>query len=176
MFTGLIRHIGRVRRIHRRGERAHLVLSHGFDRIPGAGDSIAINGVCLTVISADWQSFSAECFYATLAKSNLKDLRVGDRVHMERALRVGDPLDGHFVQGHVNRTIRVLGWEPREGGAELRLSLPEEGRKGLVREGSVALNGVSLTISRLERTSFSVQLIGETLRIPSWGISSPGIP
>ncbi len=163
MFTGLIRSIGRVRRIQGGGSKSLLTLSHNFKRIPRKGDSIAVNGVCLTVCAADAMNFSAECYYATLAKSNLKNLRSGDRVHMEPALRMGDALDGHFVQGHVNRTVKVLSLKRADGGAVLRMARPEPDDGALIPEGAVALNGVSLTVSALDAASFAVQLIGETL-------------
>ena len=174
MFTGLIRSIGRVRRIRKGSETSLITLSHDFDIVPRHGDSVAVNGVCLTVTDVDSQCFSAECYYATLAKSNLKDLRPGDRVHMEPALRMGEALDGHFVQGHVNRTIRILSVKPVDKGAELRLARPEPDDGALIPEGSVALNGVSLTVSALEENSFSVQLIGETLKDTLLGALRPG--
>lgn len=174
MFTGLIRSIGRVRRIQKTGTKSLLTLSHDFGEIPRKGDSIAVNGVCLTVSSTDSRNFSAECYYATLAKSNLKNLKPGDPVHMEPALRMGDALDGHFVQGHVNRTVRVLSLKPVDRGAALRMSRPEKDDGALIPEGSVALNGVSLTISALDGASFSVQLIGETLKDSLLGKLRPG--
>jgi riboflavin synthase len=106
--------------------------------------------------------FTAECYYETLNKTALPRLRTGSSVNLEQALRMDGTLDGHLVQGHVSEVVRVLGKTPWGKGVELRVTLPVN-RQGLIPEGSVALDGVSLTIADLRSNFFSVQLIGETL-------------
>ncbi|MDC7233305.1 MAG: riboflavin synthase [Spirochaetales bacterium] len=165
MFTGLIRHLGVIRSVREGRESRVLTLAHDFARAPRAGASIAVQGVCLTVLpGADGRLFSAECHYATLKKSTLQFCRPGQKVHLEPALTLSDPLDGHLVQGHVSAMASVMENRPAGRGRSLTMELPESLRTEICREGSVALDGVSLTVATLEEHSFSIQLIGETLR------------
>ncbi|QEN08991.1 riboflavin synthase [Oceanispirochaeta crateris] len=162
MFTGLIECIGTL--VARRPIPGGLSfrISHNFDKRLTQGASIAVNGVCLTVKEDKESVFTVECYYETLNKTALPRLRTGSSVNLEQALRIDGALDGHLVQGHVSEVVRVLGKTPWGKGVELRVALPVN-RQGLIPEGSVALDGVSLTIAELRSNFFSVQLIGETL-------------
>jgi len=165
MFTGLIRCIGEVKSIRDGRESRVLWIKHSFPEIPLQGASIAVQGVCLTVLEgADKAQFTVECHHATLKKSNLQYCRPGDRVHLEPAMTLASAVDGHLVQGHVSAMAAVKGNKPVGRGSLLTLELPDKVRREICREGSVALNGVSLTIASLDAISFSIQLIGETLR------------
>ncbi|MDC7240924.1 MAG: riboflavin synthase [Spirochaetales bacterium] len=177
MFTGLIRCIGTVKNIADRGGVKVLTIAHALERVPRQGDSIALEGICLTALEgADDRQFRAECHYATLAKTSLKNLKVGQKVHLEPAMTLDAVVDGHLVQGHVSALIRVMENRRREGGRELVLSLPRELAGEICREGSVALNGVSLTVASMASDRFSVQLIGETLQASCLDSLKPGDP
>ncbi len=175
MFTGLIRSTGTVIGIRDRGGMKVLTIAHSLERVPRQGDSIAVKGICLTALEgADEKQFRTECHYATLNKTNLKDLRWGDRVHLEPAMVLSDSVDGHLVQGHVSALVSVKANRQRQGGRELVLALPRELAAEICREGSVALDGVSLTVASLDAVSFSVQLIGETLKDSCLGALKTG--
>lgn len=162
MFTGLIECLGTLAGRRSIPGGVSLRISHGFDQVLSLGASVAVNGVCLTVTEDKNGAFTAECYYETLNKTTLSALRTGSSVNLEQALRMDGALDGHLVQGHVSAVVRVLRKTPRGKGMELTVSLPENSQ-GLVAEGSVALDGVSLTIAGLQAGSLTVQLIGETL-------------
>ena len=156
MFTGIIEELGQVKSALRKGSL--LILSIQTDKAAQdtkVGDSIAVNGVCLTVNDDGVFDIMEE----TLRLTNLGDLRVGDKVNLEPALRVGDGLDGHFVSGHVDFVGEVL----RDGNV-LRVSFPFDYRKFFALKGSVALNGVSLTISQVNPDALEVSLVDFTLK------------
>jgi riboflavin synthase len=164
MFTGLIESQGRIERVAPRVGAARLTIATDLPR--GAlrsGESIAVDGVCLTVARRSGRAFEADAVAETLQRTTLGDLRPGDAVHLERSLAVGDRLGGHLVQGHVDAVAKVVSLKRRGGDVRLEIALPKE-LKGLVaRKGSIALQGVSLTVSALTSRSFEVALIPETL-------------
>ena len=163
MFTGLIRCLGTIRDVQDgRGKRSFFV-GHDLPGGLGPGDSIAVNGVCLTVRDLQADSFWVDCYYVTLEKTTLAGLSVGDEVHLEPALRLGDALDGHLLQGHVSCTVAVKDFREMGAGVCLTLEMPRGLEHCFVPEGSVAIDGVSLTVAALDSGVFSVQLIGETL-------------
>ena len=174
MFTGLIQCIGELRSRRTIPGGVVLGIRHGFDEILPEGASVAVNGVCLTVISDRSGIFQAECYYETLEKTTLAGLPAGSKVNLEQALKLNGALDGHLVQGHVSGVVKVLGRVPRGKGIALSVALPERNRKGLIAEGSVALDGVSLTIADLEADRLTVQLIGETLERTTLKDRRPG--
>jgi len=135
---------------------------------------VAVDGVCLTVVESDKGYFTAECFFATLDKTGLKFKRPGDAVHLEPALHLGDSLDGHLVQGHISGQAKILENRTAGRGRQLMLQIPEGLEDQFIPEGSVCLDGVSLTISSLLGDCFSVQLIGETLESTLLGKLKPG--
>jgi riboflavin synthase len=156
MFTGIVDRMGRVARPGRR-----FAVETGWDDLC-PGESVAVNGVCLTVVCAPGGRAEFDVVAETIARTNLGDLRKGDRVNLERALRVGDRLSGHIVQGHVDGTGTV-----RQTGTTLRVESPLA--RQLVTKGSVALNGVSLTVVDVEPDAFTIALIPTTLKITNLG-------
>jgi riboflavin synthase len=130
------------------------------------GESIAVNGVCLTVaaINPD-RTLAFDVIRETLDKTNLGDLKVGDEAHAERSLRVGDPVDGHFVQGHVDGTGKLIHQTATEQEWRLRIEAPAHLAKYLVPKGSIAIDGVSLTLAKVNENQFEVALIPTTLRL-----------
>lgn len=169
MFTGIIEKTGAVADL-RSGKKGGLQLGIrcGFS---GArmGESIAVNGVCLTVMAkkagALWFEVSAE----TLHRSALGDLRKGETVNLERSLRLSDRLGGHIVQGHVDATGTLLEKKPQEGGKWYEFSYPASLRPYLVEKGSIAVDGVSLTIARLQADRFSIAVVPYTEAHTSFG-------
>jgi riboflavin synthase len=163
MFTGLIADLGTVRALERDGEGARLKVASGLAKELADGDSIAVNGVCLTAIEVDGETFSAQAIQETLARSSLGTLDVGSRVNLELALRAQDRLGGHVVQGHVDGTGTVAEIRPQGFSRVLEIELAPALARYLVDKGSVAVDGVSLTVSALSAEGFAVSLIPETL-------------
>ncbi|MDQ3102372.1 MAG: riboflavin synthase [Actinomycetota bacterium] len=165
MFTGLIAEVGRVERIDRDGAGARISIRAALAGQVAPGDSVAVSGVCLTAsgIRADRPGFDAEVMNQTLELTSLGELSDGDRVNLEPALRASDRLGGHIVQGHVDAIGEVL--EVREDGIArwLRVGLPAELSRYAIERGSIALDGVSLTIARLDDEAVEVSLIPETV-------------
>lgn len=171
MFTGLIESIGELRAVlpARGGYRLQLDAAWPDDRHPRQGDSVAVNGACLTVLEPTAEGFTAELSQETVERTRLTRLRPGDRVNLERALRMGDRLGGHLVQGHVDGVVRLV-WAREQGSFQRwRLSLPQELAPEVAPKGSVALDGVSLTVAAVGSGFFEVALIPETLRCTTLG-------
>jgi riboflavin synthase len=166
MFTGLIEAIGTVDRVTRTGGGGLLRVSVTWPdgETPRRGDSIAVNGACLTAIDPTSDGFSADLSPETLNRTLLGELRSGDEVNLERALKLGDRLGGHIVQGHVDTVTRVLRISPEGGFQRWRFDLPAECRQEVASKGSVAINGVSLTVAALGADWFEVALIPATLQ------------
>ncbi|MCD6362946.1 MAG: riboflavin synthase [Synergistetes bacterium] len=161
MFTGLIEDLGRVVDIEKRGVWR---LSIATDLAPlKVGASIAVNGACLTVVFSRKGFFSVDVMKETLEKTNISLLKIGDEVNLERPLRVGDRLEGHFVLGHVDCMGRISDVVPEGRSRRIWISFPEEYTDYIVPKGSIAVDGVSLTIASVERGAFSVALIPHTL-------------
>jgi riboflavin synthase len=169
MFTGLIADIGSVTVLERRGEGARLRIGTRLASQLEQGDSVAVNGVCLTVIDIRDGGFAAEAMVETLRRSALGALEPGAQVNLELALRADGRLGGHVVQGHVDSTGLVS--ELREEGIArvLRIDGEPDVMRYLVEKGSVAVDGVSLTISALHDDGFEVSLIPETLQHTNLG-------
>jgi riboflavin synthase len=156
MFTGLVEAIGRVRSLERLGEQARLSLAIPFAAELAMGESVAVNGCCLTVAELDPSGASFDLLGQTLAVTSLGDLAAGSVVNLERALRAGDRFGGHFVQGHVDATGRVLALEERGQDHVLDVSLPPAIARLCIDKGSLCVDGISLTIAELtpERARF----------------------
>jgi riboflavin synthase len=164
MFTGIITGLGTVTRLDRRRGGARLtVRPPARYRRFGAGESVSVSGVCLTSIRAG-RDLIADLSGETLRRSTLGSLRPGSRVNLERALRWGDPLSGHFVMGHVDAVARVREIEASRNSWTVRLDVPRGLSSLVVSKGSVALEGVSLTVAGRGRGSFTVVVIPETHR------------
>jgi riboflavin synthase len=174
MFTGLIADLGSVSALELTGAGARLRIATRLAGQLQEGDSIAVDGVCLTATDVREGSFEAEAMSETLTRSSLGELRAGARVNLELPLRAEDRLGGHVVQGHVDGTGTVA--EIRQEGIAQVLEIETDPRlaRYLVEKGSVALNGVSLTVSALGEHGFAVSLIGETLRRTNLGALEAG--
>jgi riboflavin synthase len=174
MFTGLIADLGGVSAIERDSGGATLEISTRLAGELGEGDSIAVNGVCLTATAVDGEGFRAQAMEETLRRSSLGDLSVGSPVNLELALRADGRLGGHIVQGHVDATTRIAGIREEGFARVLDIDTDEHLARYLVEKGSVAINGVSLTVSALRDDGFSVSLIPETLRRTTLGALAEG--
>ena len=163
MFTGIIHELGRVESVERSGEGARLRIAAELAAELGAGDSIAVNGACLTATSAEGGAFDADVMRQTLSLTTLGELEVGSPVNLELPLRPTDRLGGHVVQGHVDGTATVAELVPDGFAKRLRFEFPDELLPYVVDRGSVAIEGVSLTIAALEDPVIEVSLIPETL-------------
>jgi riboflavin synthase len=169
VFTGLIADLGSVRGVERDADGATLEISTRLAGELAEGDSIAVNGVCLTATDVHDRSFRAQAMAETLRRSSLEGLQVGSPVNLELALRADGRLGGHIVQGHVDGTGRI-GDVHEEGFARvLDIEAPSELMRYLVEKGSITVDGVSLTVSQLRDEGFSVSLIPETLTRTSLG-------
>lgn len=177
MFTGIVEELGAVREIDHRADSAVLTV-HGPAVTQGTspGDSIAVNGVCLTVVEVSDGQFSADVMAETLNHSTLGRLHSSDPVNLERALPADGRFGGHIVQGHVDTTTTVLRREPGERWEVVALALPGVIAPYVVHKGSITLDGVSLTVSAVADDSFQVSLIPETLARTTLGSRGPGDP
>jgi riboflavin synthase len=179
MFTGIIEELGKVTRVEPHADVVRLTV-RGPKVVDGVrhGDSIAVSGVCLTVVDADDVSFTADVMAQTLRMSTLDAVAEGRPVNLERAALVGDRLGGHIVQGHVDGTAEVLEVRPGEEWRVIRFSLPEALAPLVVDKGSISVDGVSLTVSALgdepDGSWFEVSLIPETLAATTLGLLEPG--
>ena len=169
MFTGLIETIGAVRVLEQRGEGARLQLGTSLATELSLGESLAVNGCCLTVTVLKEQWVSFDLLGETLVRTNLGALNEGSRVNLERALRADGRFGGHFVQGHMDTTAEVISAGRKGEDLQLRIDLPEAGARYLVEKGSIAVNGVSLTVASLEVDSFTLWIIPHTLRETNLG-------
>ncbi|GIH45752.1 riboflavin synthase alpha chain [Microbispora rosea] len=177
MFTGIVEELGEVVALEARGDSARLTVRGAVvTSDAGHGDSIAVNGVCLTVAGAEGDSFTADVMKETLDRSSLGALRPGSRVNLERAVRADQRLGGHIMQGHVDGTGEVLSREPGEHWEIVRLSLPANLARYVVEKGSIAVDGVSLTVTAVTEDTFSVSLIPTTLELTTLGRKQPGEP
>jgi riboflavin synthase len=169
MFTGLIADLGSVTALQRDREGASLRIASVLAGMLKEGDSVAVNGVCLTAIDIQADSFGAQAMNETLKRSSLGTLELGSQVNLELALRAADRLGGHVVQGHVDGTGTVRG--AREEGFARILEIETDPRLGryMVEKGSITVDGVSLTVSALEADGFEVALIPETLQRTNLG-------
>ena len=177
MFTGLVEALGRIERIDREGAGIRLTIA--WDGLPAddpleLGESIAVNGCCLTVVAADGERFEVQAGPETLARTNLGAGTPGDRVNLERALRVGDRLGGHFVQGHVDTTATLRERRPEGEWEFLAFTIDPAWTPLMVPKGSIAVDGVSLTLVDVAADGFSVMLIPHTLAVTTLGLIRPG--
>ena len=169
MFTGIVKEVGVVEALSRRDEGARLRVRAGLAREVAEGDSVSVKGACLTVARAEGGWFESDVMNQTLAVTTLGALERGGRVNLEPAVHAGEPLGGHLVQGHVDATAEVDRARDDGFARRLRIALPEPLRRYVVERGSVAVDGVSLTVAALEPDGFEVSLIPETLERTTLG-------
>jgi riboflavin synthase len=176
MFTGLVEGLGVVRSLTPRGSAVDLEIAPPAEATTPVtlGESIAINGCCLTVVRADEGAWTFQAGSETLSRTNLGLLRPGDRVNIERSLRVGDRLGGHFVQGHIDGLGRVAGIDRDGEWINMTFAVNAALTRQMVVKGSIAVDGVSLTLVTVGRDSFSVALIPHTLEVTTLGVRQVG--
>jgi riboflavin synthase len=173
MFTGIVQELGEVVAVEHYADAARLTIQGSVaDAIPG--DSVAVNGVCLTVTQVMAGSFTADVMRETLDRSGLGALTPGAAVNLELPVRLSDRLGGHLVQGHVDATATVVSRTPSEHWDVVRIALKPEISRYVAEKGSVAVDGVSLTVSALGDDWFEVSLIPETLKRTTLGSRQPG--
>ena len=177
MFSGIIESLGTVEALERHGEDARLVVRHGFGAVELAlGESICTSGVCLTAVSFPPGAYVADLSSETLRRTTLGTLRSGDVVNLERSLRLGDRLSGHFVFGHVDGVGRVATLEPSGAGYTLRVETDAALAPYLVDKGSIAVDGISLTMCDVRDSSFAVAVIPHTFEVTTLSRRSVGDP
>jgi riboflavin synthase len=176
MFTGIIQALGTVERMKPTASGRHVVVGTGALDLSGlsTGDSVAVNGVCLTATTVGAAGFEADISPETLACTTLGGLAPGAPVNLERALRVGEAIGGHFVSGHVDGVGRIASLERDGEGARVVVEFPAALGRYIARKGSVCVDGVSLTVNDVEPGRFAVQIIPHTLEVTLFGTYRPG--
>ena len=175
MFTGIVRERGHVTAVDEGGDGVTFIVeAPAIAEGAAVGDSVAVSGVCLTVTAAENGRLSFDAVPETLARSSLGTLHAGDQVNLEPALRAGEPLGGHYVQGHVDGVGVVRSVERERDGVRAWFDAPVELLRYLVEKGSVAVDGVALTVTHLDEAGFAVALVPHTLAATTLGALSPG--
>ncbi|MEU5958362.1 riboflavin synthase [Streptomyces sp. NPDC047525] len=177
MFTGIVEELGEITAVENLDDASRFrvrgpVVTEGAKH----GDSIAVNGVCLTVVEHEGDEFTADVMAETLNRSSLGALVAGSRVNLERPTAVGDRLGGHIVQGHVDGTGEIVERKPSENWEIVKVSLPADLSRYAVEKGSITVDGVSLTVVDAGPDYFTISLIPTTLALTTLGIKQPGDP
>lgn len=175
MFTGIVEELGEVNSIQR-GSQSVVLEIKATEVLSDVqvGDSIATNGVCLTVTSFSEDRFTVDVMPETMRKSSLGELKIGDIVNLERALRLQDRLGGHLVSGHIDSIGTIKKKEREDNAVLITISLPQELKRLLVPKGSIAIDGISLTIAELTDNAFTVSLIPHTAEVTTLGVKGVG--
>ena len=175
MFTGIVAELGTVERMADSSTDCRLTV-RARQVLPGVkiGDSIAVNGVCLTVVHLQGNSFTADVMPETVRRTTLHLLQPGDKVNLEKALRPADGLDGHIVQGHVEGVGTIRSIVPEGNALVYRINTPRELLRYIVEKGSIAVDGISLTVTEADATGFGVSLIPHTAKMTTLGYKSAG--
>jgi len=175
MFTGIVESLGTVTEVTEVDGGRRLVLEAGAVGIGlEIGDSIAVNGVCLTAVEVGPNGITADVVAETLRRSNLGEIRAGDRINLERPMRADGRFDGHIVQGHIDATGEVSAIVPEGEGSLVTISVPPVGLRYVVEKGSISVDGVSLTVTSVDKDGFEVALIPHTLAVTTLGSLRPG--
>jgi riboflavin synthase len=175
VFTGIIRERGQVALVEGQGDARHLRIEAPATASElSVGDSVSVDGCCLTATEVADGQFAVTAVPETINRTTLGRLATGDEVNLERATRAGEPLGGHYVQGHVDGVGQIESVEPEEEGAHVRISASPELLRYCVEKGSIAVGGVSLTISALDDGAFEVALVPHTLQQTTLGGAKPG--
>lgn len=175
MFTGIIEEMGSVKALRREAGSARLTIS-ASTVLSGTslGDSISVNGVCLTVVDMTKSEFSADVAIETLTVTDLGDLKIGSRVNLERALQLSARIGGHLVSGHVDAVGRIRDKREEGNGWRIFIDAPESILRCTIKKGSIAIDGISLTVAGLDKTGFSVAMIPHTARLTTLGFKAAG--
>ena len=175
MFTGLVAELGTVKRLARQGSSYHLTVGAKkvLDNLK-IGDSVAVNGACLTVVRMDEGGFTADVMPETVRLTNIGSLQPGSKVNLERTLRLCDGLDGHIVSGHVEGLGTISEQRPEGIAVVVTIATPPELLKYIIKKGSIAIDGISLTVTEVTDTSFSVSLIPHTAKETTLGFKKVG--
>jgi len=176
VFTGLVADLGTVSDVAATADGVRLRVATSLAAELSEGDSVAVNGVCLTAVSADAQGFTAEVMNETLRRSSLAEVAAGRRVNLELPLRAQDRLGGHVVQGHVDGVGSVSAVEDDGFARVVTIDAPAGLLRYVVEKGSIAVDGVSLTVASVSPDTFAVSLIPETLERTNLGAAAPGTP
>ncbi len=175
MFTGLVEEMGTVRERVPSAAGARMVIGCGVVREGLAiGDSVSVNGACLTVVQMTDDTFAVDCVEETLRRTSVGDREAGDTVNLERAMRLGDRLGGHMVQGHVDGTGTVRGITGEGDGVLMSIACPDDVLRYVVEKGSVTVDGVSLTVASREPDGFTIALIPHTMQATTLGANALG--
>jgi len=176
MFTGLVQFLGEIRSSAPRGEGRRITIAAGpLAERARAGDSIAVDGCCLTVVEVrDGDAFSFDVLDESLRRTTLGERGPGAAVNLEAALRAGEPMGGHIVQGHVDTVTTVTGRRERGDDVDMDFALPPSLRGHVVEKGSIAVDGVSMTVTRVDEETFSLALIPHTLAATTLGLRRSG--
>ena len=163
MFTGIIEAVGTLAGIRRGGQSARLTVhAPGVAESVEMGDSVAVNGICLTAVAREGVNLSFDAVPETIQRTSLKAARVGDRVNLERALAAGQRMGGHFVQGHVDGAGIIQSIKPEDNARVLTIALPPDLARSLIPKGSISVDGISLTVMDANPESFTVSIIPHT--------------
>ncbi len=174
MFTGIIRELGRIAAVEGGADGVRLTVeAAGTAAQAATGDSVSIDGVCLTAVSVDDGRIAFDAVPETLGRTTLGRLGAGDHVNIEPALRAGEPLGGHYVQGHVDAVGQVRSVEPEGDGVRIWIDAPDDVLRYCVEKGSVGVDGVSLTVAGLDDSGFAIALIPHTLEVTTLGALQP---
>lgn len=175
MFTGIIEGFGALRTIQLSGQGKRLTIETDMDLSQSKiGDSIAVNGACLTAVTLSKHSFSVDMAPETVAKTTFKQLQSGSRVNLERALRLSDRLDGHLVSGHIDGTGIITSKIKKSNAVIITIEVTPELASEMITKGSVAVDGISLTINRCSEKDFEVSIIPHTAAITTIGVKDAG--
>ena len=178
MFTGIVTDVGKVRHIEKRGD-THVVIATAYDvSAVDVGASISCSGVCMTVVdkgNAQERWFAVTASGETLSKTTLGGWKVGDPVNLERPVRVGDEFGGHIVTGHIDGTAELVRLTPEGESTRMSFQVPTSLARFIAPKGSVALDGVSLTVNEVDGTRFGVNIIPHTTRVTTFGHMKPGM-
>jgi len=175
MFTGIVEELGTVRSIQRKSEGATLEIQ-ASEALTDAkvGDSIAVDGACLTIVSLTPTVFATDISAETLRRTTLGERKVGEQVNLECSLRLSDRLGGHLVLGHVDEVATICAWKNEGDASLMRVTLSDNTRRYITYKGSVTVDGISLTISHVSEDSFEVALIPHTKAVTTLGMKRPG--
>jgi riboflavin synthase len=175
MFTGIVEEMGRVKALRRDGGAARLTIS--ASTVLGGtviGDSVCVNGVCLTVVELNSGEFSADVAVETLKVTNLGELKTGAAVNLERALQLSARIGGHLVSGHVDAVGRIREKREEGNGWRIFIDAPETALRYVIRKGSIAVDGISLTVADVDKSGFSIAVIPHTAKLTTLGFKAAG--